>query len=188
MTMDLLATVDDLKLLLQNPNIDTPTATMLLEIATGIIQNETGQLIVQGTSSPILTGENSLWLDLPQWPIQSVTSVVMDGVTITDWVLRKQKLWRWLGWQAPLYQPSEVVVTYTHGYQPGARQLQMARGACLSLAQAGYTNPSGVQSEAIDDYKVTYAQAVGRMKMTDNLRDALVASYGKPAYVTISEC
>lgn len=188
MTMDLLATVADLEKLLQNPGIDPDTATMLLEIATGIIQNTTGQLIVQGTSSPVLTGEDSLWLDLPQWPVQSVASVVMDGVTITDWVLRKQKLWRWLGWQAPNYRPSTITVTYAHGYQPGSRQLQLARGACLSLAQAGYVNPSGVSSEAIDDYRVTYADAIGRMRLGDNLRDALVESYGKPAYVTLTEC
>lgn len=185
---DMLATVADLKLLMQNPNLDNATATMLLEIATGMIQAATGQRIVQATSSPQLTGEDSLWLDLPQWPVQSVASVVMDSVTITDWVLRKQKLWRWLGWQAPNYQPSLVVPTYTHGYQSGAQQLQMARGACLSLAQMGYSNPSGVKSEAIDDYKVTYGEAMERMHLGQSLNDALISTYGKPAYVTLTEC
>lgn len=182
---DMLATTGDLASLLQSSEVDASTATMLIECATGVIQAAVGQRIVEATSTDVkLTGADSPWLDLPQWPVQSVASVELDGAVITDWYLRDQKLWRWLGWQAYAYQPSEVVFTYTHGYPSGSQQLQLGRNVCLSLAQAGYGNPTGIKSEAIDDYRVTYAEALERMQLGENVRAALVNAYGKPAYVT----
>lgn len=183
----MLATAGDLASLLQSSTVDASTATMLLETATGIIQGAVGQRIVDATSTAaLLYGQDDLWLDLPQWPVRSVATVVLDGTTITDWYLRGQRLWRWLGWQSYSYQPSEIKVTCTHGYPAASQQLQLARAACLSLAQAGYGNPSGVASESIDDYRVSYADAVERMRLGENMRAALIAAYGKPAYITQS--
>jgi hypothetical protein len=81
--------------------------------------------------------------------------------------------------------PDLVTVTYTYGYLAGEPGLQLARDMTLALAGAGYGNPGGsVSSEAIDDYKVTYAEADGRMQVTDGMRDRLRSTYGTPAYVT----
>jgi hypothetical protein len=108
-------------------------------------------------------------------------------VAITDWYLRSQKLWRALGWSTNATAPSQVTVTYSHGLLAGAQDLGLARDFTLALAAAGYGNPGGVaSSEQIDDYRVTYADADSRMRVTDSMRDQLRAAYGRPAYVTSS--
>jgi hypothetical protein len=184
---DMLATPEDLASLLQSDTVDASTATMLLELATGVIQAAVGQRIVDATTTGmVLMGVDDQWLDLPQRPVRSVSNVTLDGVTITDWRLRGQRLWRLPGWQAYVFEPSEITLDSEHGYLAGSQDLQLARNACLSLAQAGYGNPTGVKAESIDDYRVTYAEAMERMVLGENLRAALVNAYGLSAYITQS--
>jgi hypothetical protein len=186
---DQLATPADLAALLQMSTVDN--AALLLELATAKVQAACGgQRLVDLTDTaviPILPGcPYEELLDLPQWPVRSVATVQLDGVTITDWRLAGQQLWRLLGWQTLSWEPSQVTVLYTHGYPAGAQGLQLARDAVLSLAAAGFGNPTGAASEAIDDYRVSYAEADARMQLTEHTRAALAAAYGRPAYVTDS--
>lgn len=185
---DQLATPEELASLLQS-DLDASTANLLLDLATGIVQGAVGgQRLVEVTDTALLdvTDPWDPWLDLPQRPVRSVATVELDGVAVTDWRLRNQRLWRLIGWVSALCEPSQVAVTYTHGYPAGSPYLQTARAMTLSLAQAGYGNPSAVESEAIDDYRVSYAEALARMELTEHMRAALVAAYGRPATVTTS--
>lgn len=170
--------------------LTTATADLLLDLSTGVIQAATGQTILEATDTALidLSGvcEWDPWLDLPQLPVREVTAVTIDGVAVTDWVLRGQRLYRAAGWQTSSVQPSQVAVTSTHGYPPGSIHLRLARAMCLSLSQAGYGNPGAVRSESIDDYRVSYADAVARMELTEPMRAALVAAYGTGAHVTQS--
>ena len=86
--------------------------------------------------------------------------------------------WRRCGWAAVCGEPSEVVVVCTHGYAPYAQELQLARKATLGLAAAASAAPAGEKSESIDDYRVTYADAV-EGALTENLRKALRRQYGR---------
>lgn len=211
---DTLASLQDLADALQIPigSLSTGTATLLLETATGVVQQAAGgQRIIQvaGDVCTNLSISDS-WADLPQIPVTTVTSVVLDGVTLTlntDYKVFGNRLWRRQGWQNNLgYQwgldwgwnwrpwwatngnqftgpePSSLVVTYTHGYASGAQELQLARSAVISLARTAYSNPSGVQSESIDDYSVNYQSAravTSQMEVTPQVRAALRRQYGR---------
>lgn len=183
-----LATPAELNAVLQT-TVDTTTANLLLELATGIVQAACGQLLIETD----VTGElvditcQTYWLELANKPVTSVATVELDGTAVTDWTLRKQKLFRPGGWLLSLSPPSQAEVSYTYGYPTGSQYLQLARSVTLSLAQAGYGNPGQVKGEAIDDYKVTYAEALARMELTEPMRMALVNAYGSPAVVTVSE-
>jgi hypothetical protein len=183
---DQFATATDLNNLLQT-TVPPATATLLLELSTSVIQSAVGQRIVDITDTAVVDiDEYTVWLELPQYPIRSVTSVVLDGTTITDWSLRRQRLWRAVGWMRVISPPSKATVTYVHGHVAGSQYLQLARNMCLSLAVVGFGNPGAVSSEKIDDYQVSYADAATRMLLTEPMREALVNAYGRSAYVTTS--
>jgi hypothetical protein len=203
---DQLATASDLAALLQQ-DVDTSTATLLIEMATAVVQQACGgQRIIQVAGDIItLGGYSDSWLDLPQIPVTAVASVVLDGVTLTvntDYKLVGNRLWRRYGWQGnlgwpwdwpgtwqsssippgyPVQEPSTVVVTYTHGYATGSQDLQLARSAVLTLAKGGYSTPGGASSESIDDYSVTYDAMAGRMEAATFLKAALSKKYGRRA-------
>lgn len=203
---DQLATPTDLAALLQQ-DVDTSTATLLLEMATAVVQQACGgQRIVQVVGDVLTLGcYSDSWLDLPQIPVTAVASVVLDGATLTvntDYKLVGNRIWRRYGWQGnlglpwdwqyswphatippgyPVQEPSSVVVTYTHGYAAGSQDLQLARSAVLTLAKGGYTSPSGASSESIDDYSVTFDAMVSRMEAAPFLKAALNKKYGRRA-------
>lgn len=187
---DQLATSSDLASALQvDPaSLNAATATLLLELATSIVQRAAGgQRIIQATDTALIDViDLDQWIDLPQRPVTAVTTVVLDGTTITDWRLVNQRLWRQVGWLTRWDQPSQAAITHTHGYPAGSQYLQLARAATLSLAVAGYGNPAAVVSEAIDDYRVSYDEAAARMELSPFTAEAIRAQYGWPAYVTTS--
>lgn len=189
---DMLATVEDLASLLQVSDLDRSTATLLIETATARVQAAAGgQRIIDLTDTALIDVDDptqwSQWLDLPQYPIRSVSLVVLDGVTITDWLFRKQKLWRLNGWLTNFMQPSQAVVTYAHGHPANSQYLQLGRQMTLSLCASAVANPSQLTSEAIDDYKVQFAEAASRMELSEFSRAAIRDAYGINSYVTVSE-
>ena len=192
---DQLATPQDLATLLQLDYASLSagqqaTMAMLVEMATGLIQDVAGQRILQVTDTAVIDVMDwSVWLDLPQKPISSVATILLDGTAITDWAIRGQRLFRRVGWQTTWLLPAQAKVTYTHGYAPGSQYLQVGRLACLSLGQVGYGRPNpAITSEAIDDYRVTFAEAMARMvdSMTEFMQERIRNAYGTSAYVTES--
>lgn len=171
-------------------DLDASTANLLINLATAKVQEAAGQRLIDTTSTVVLSvdlGNFDPWLDLPQWPVRSVATVKVEGVTITDWLLRGQRIWRLLGWWTGAAAPTQVTVTYSSGYVTGAQGLELARDFTLALAAAGYLNPGGTAtSEQIDDYRVTYAQASDRMTVSPGMRDQLQAAYGAGAWVVTS--
>lgn len=185
---DQLVTPSELASFLQQ-DVDTATATLLIEMSTGKIQAACGQRLIEATSTLVLDVDRCQWgpwLDLPQRPIRSIGSVTIDGTVYTDWLLRSQRLYRLGGWNLNASAPAQVVVaSVLHGYPTGVQGLQLARDMCLALAAAGYGNPGGsATSEQIDDYRVSYAEAESRMQVTPGMRDMLRDAYGISAHVT----
>src|SRR5690606_34368393 len=133
------------------------TATQLLEIATAVVQGETGQdlVAVEGDEAELL-GTTESWLDLPQRPVTGITSVTVEGAAVTDFKPYGARLWRGCGWSRYIYEPSTVVVVYDHGYAADDRKLALAKATVLMLAASAAGGPAGVTSESIDDYQVTY--------------------------------
>lgn len=206
---DQLATPADLASLVQG-DVDTSTATLLIEMATAVVQQAAGgQRIVQVVGDVLTMGcYSDSWLDLPQIPVTAVASVVLDGTLLTagaDYKVVGNKIFRRTGWQSntgypwdwqyggnwppgalippgyPVQEPSSVVVTYTHGYAAGSQDLQLGRGAALSLAKGGYSNPSGASSESIDDYSISFDAMSAQMDAAPHLQAALAKKYGRRA-------
>lgn len=188
---DMLASPSDLASLLQQ-DVDTATATLLIEAATGIVQTIAGQRIVEVVGDVVVLDleacDNSLWLDLPQRPVTAVTTVLVGATPVagTDYTvqLSRGRLWRRTGWRLATtgswLAPSTVTVTYTHGYPAGDQRLQAARQAVLSLAASAYVNPSGATREQIDDYQVAYEAMSARMDAAPALQALIRRRYGRP--------
>lgn len=102
---DQLADPADLASLLGRDDIDAYKATLLVEMSTAIVQEAAGgQRIVQVVDDEIeLQGTTEAYLNLPQIPVTAVTSVILDGVTLTagtDYTKVGNRLWRRTGWQS----------------------------------------------------------------------------------------
>jgi hypothetical protein len=119
-----------------------------------------------------------------------VSSVTLDGVALTagapgsggsTYRLVGDRLWRGCGWQTYCGEPSTVGFTYTHGYATGRQELQLGRGAVLSLGRGLFENPSGVVREQIDDYAVAYAEAQAALDASPALKASLRKLYGPKA-------
>lgn len=188
---DQLCTSSDLAAYLQQ-DLDASTATLLIECATAVVQAAAGgQRIVQVVDDVAsLTGTTDSWLDLPQIPVTAVSTVTLDGSTVAagapgsgaaNYRLRGNRLWRGCGWQTYCGEPSDVLVTNTHGYATGAQELQLARQAVLSLSGGSYSNPSGASREQIDDYAIQYDAMAARMESSPRLAAALRKQYGRRA-------
>jgi hypothetical protein len=167
--------------------IQQANLSLIVEVATAKVQSAAGQRLIDVTDTITLDVdlcEYGPWLALPQLPVRSVASVLIDGVAATDWYLRRQQLWRLNGWNVNASAPTQVTVTSTHGHLDGAQALEFGRGIVFGLAAGASSNPTGAASEQIDDYRITYADAESRMHVTDGTRDLLRAEYGVNTYVT----
>lgn len=191
MAGDQLATPSDLASLLQH-DVDTASATLAVEVCTAVVQGAAdGQRIVQVVSDvDQVIGTTGQWLRLPQWPVTAISAVTLDGVTLTAGVpgsgaltyrLVGNRLYRGCGWQTYCGEPSTVGFTYTHGYATGRQELQLGRGSVLSLGRGLFENPSGVSSEKIDDYAVTFAAAAAALEASPVLKAAIRKQYGAKA-------
>lgn len=181
---DILGSITDLRTLLGVDATELPDgeATLLLELATGEVQAAAGQELVQRTGDTVtLVGTTDGWLDLPQRPVQSVTTVKIDGSAITDYSRFGARLWREAGWSAGPYTPTPVEVTYDHGYADTDPQLQLARSVALAAAVYMYTDPTGKATGfSIDDYREQYAGTSGSDSgvVTAGVRKSLRRQYG----------
>lgn len=183
---DQLATPQDLASLLDLDFEALPEAkknrlTLLVECATAVVQAVVGQRIVAGTSTAVLPAPAGAYLDLPEWPVRSITSVSIDGAADSSWRLDGGRVWRRLTWRLQWAYPGSVAVTYEHGYPANSQGLQLARQAVLSLAAPVYGNPTGLVREQIDDYAAAYEAMATRMEASRFLKEALVAQYGRTA-------
>lgn len=187
---DQLAAPADLGLLLERLDIDMPKATRLVEIATAIVQEAAGrppQRILRVIDDEVsLMGSGDSWLDLPQRPVVSVSSVQIDGEAVTagrgsgQYRLIGNRLYRSDGWATEPPEPSEVTVVYTHGYAPDDQGLQLAAGAVVSIIVGAYDNPEGLKAQSVDDWSATYNALAGQLETSKYLKAALRRQYGRP--------
>ncbi|MET9396285.1 hypothetical protein [Kitasatospora sp. NPDC002965] len=158
------ATAEELRLLVR-PN-GTPftadeeaQADLLLDLAAGAIEAETGQALELGTDTVLLDADGGRTLILPRWPVTAVTAVTLteDGTTLTHGPTGYT-------WSAAglLYRaatcwprgPRAVDITYTAGHAPIPRGV---RGIALRLAKAAMLTPGVLSQETLGDHSVIYA-------------------------------
>lgn len=191
-----LATVADLEA--RGVTVDVsesgPVSTFL-DVASAIVRDAAGASISQHTSTVTLDGSRASRIRLPGVPIRSVTTVEIEGSPVTDWKLSRDSLWRAGGWQTG-YGPSEVTVTYTHGFPTVPADIvdlvcRLAARSLVALRSgsdaAGMADRVAV-SERIGDYSATYSYVdqFSDVELPAYKRDQLAARFGGVADVVRS--
>jgi hypothetical protein len=161
-----LATVADLATMLGRTFTATQEAQAqsLLDQASSIVRAYVRLDISQATTTDTFTmrradplrHRSSGVVTLPQRPVDTVTTVKVDGVATTDWWLEGNELlvraWSWA--QPPAaHQPPQVQVTYTHGWDPVPGDIA---AIVLQAANRVIVNPSGIRSETVGGISTTY--------------------------------
>lgn len=141
-------------------------AALLLDLAGGLVEgwcNKVSFAVITDDEVD-LTGTWSSVIELPGQPVDSVAAVEIDGVAVTDYTLVRGSLHRGEtdGWNP--YNKSRmghwggpdalVHIVYTHGFTEVPWD---AKAVTLEVAARAHVNPSGVRSESIDGYSVTFA-------------------------------
>jgi hypothetical protein len=186
---DMLVTLEELASYLQE-DVDTATATLAIEIATGLVQAATCQRLIYVADDPFVLYvdeyDTSPWLELPELPVTAFSSIQVGATAVSDVTadLSRGRLYRRTGWRSvavyPWNQPSTVSGVYSHGYQVGDRKLQLARSVTLVIAAAAYGNPIAATREQIDDYAIQYTEtATARLDAMPSTVAALRRVYGR---------
>ncbi len=153
------ATAAELAALMQAP-IDSAAADLALASASAMIRGWTRQSITRVVDDVVkLRVIDCSELVLPQRPVESVSEVKVNAVTLVDWVLSGDRLLRAGGWRhlpgtTTYPDPGLVQVTYTHGWDEIPDEV---RAVCLDLAASTVSNPGMLRQESIDDYSRTLA-------------------------------
>lgn len=194
-------------------SFDTATTAQvqaLLDDATEALVSDVlgGNRVSQGTATAtfnVPTGGRTIVL--PQQPVRAVTSVLVDGVAVTGWVVRGGRLIL----PCPVYARElydvvrpvlvdsvEVTVSWSYGLATVPAEL---KSWCMVLAAqalavldgpAGSLTPGAVQAVSIDDFRVQYAQGSGDggasaapgLVVPQPVRERLGARWGAGAFVT----
>lgn len=155
-----LATVDDLTARGIDTS-DTDAVSAFLAAASAAVRNAAGSTITRQESAVTLWTEPSRRIELPARPVHGVSVVELDGEPVTDWVLRGSSLWRECRWQCPGAVPSELAVTFDHGFDEVPADVvdlvcSMVGSALAAADGGGYASTTGKTYESIDDYRVGF--------------------------------
>jgi len=147
------ATESELASYLQQ-DLDTASATLALTLASGEFSAAAETWWTPTSTTYKATAYGNCEVDLPYKPVSAVSAVRINGNVITGWVLRGDTLYRAAGFGYRYgWPPDALEVDLTHGYATAPDDVKLAT---LEIASGLYDNPSGVVSEAIDDYTVRY--------------------------------
>ena len=175
---------------------DTVLVAAMLAVASSVVRGAAQSPILETDSTVILWAvDGDQWLGLPGKPVTSVSSVQLDGVTLTagsDYKLVHGDLWRASGWGDGC-EPVEVEVDLTHGYAEVPTYITQLvcdlAIAGMSSASAGAHDPR-VIAEKIDDYAVTFASGAETvataMELPRLTRDGLRKRFGGGAALVLS--
>jgi hypothetical protein len=149
--------------------IDEDQAELIIANAGGILQRFCDKVQLEQVVDDEITlrGSYSYELRLPRGPVSEVSEVAVNGVTVDDWRLVKDRLIRTGIDTGPFTRPTtphwggpdvEISVIYTHGLETAPADV---RAVCFDLCARARENPTGVRSRqsSIDGYEraVVYA-------------------------------
>ncbi|WP_432063351.1 hypothetical protein [Streptomyces sp. S1] len=180
------ASPEQLRLLLRQEAFtadETAAAELLIDLAQGAIDDETGQALESSTDTVTLDGptrDDGLYqsstrsqrLILPRWPVTAVASVTVHGEDGQDVALvhGPHRDYTWsadgiltrVGGEWPAHDRA-VTAVVTAGFLPlpaGVRRI------CLRLASVGWSNPEFLSAETLGDHSRSFsAEALG-MELT----------------------
>lgn len=142
---------------------DSDKVEALLADAESLVREVTGLTISLVEDDEVtLAGDESGQVVLPEYPVVSVASVLVDGATLaTD-------TYRWWEWGAIdrisggrfTYGPRTITVTYTHGWDPVPSWIIALVCGMVQRALPAHVT-EGVRSETYDEHTVTFASPEG---------------------------
>lgn len=148
----------------------------LLDLATGLIQGETGQTISRVTDDELtIRSVYGNRIVLPERPVVAVNGVQLGSSAVTDWYLDGSDIVRGRiyaangpdnvsGWWGPTYL---VTITYTHGFDPIPDSI---KAICLEMVVRAWVNPGVVLAETHGSEQVTYQRSNGLLLTEDERR------------------
>lgn len=163
-----------------------PVCAVLIAAVQGHIEREVGRAVEAAARVETLDWPPGSYLWLKWTPVNSITSVVVDGTTltaVTDYIfdsvtgrLARVSSGYLTGWS--VYKPASVVVTYNGGYATVPLDL---RDLCANVAARAFqtgaayaalpAGSDGISQEGIGDYSVTYFdRAAGGLATMDVTR------------------
>jgi len=161
-----LATVNDYQAR-YDTTVDPARLQTLLDDASSFIRREAGLHISRVEHDTVTLDDTAILggylLVLPELPVVSVTSIVLDGVTVDPDTYRVR---RWghverAGWWGC---PREVDVTYTHGWDPVPEWIVAL--VCSTVQRATRpTSVQGVQGVTTGSQYVQYATSVAGVNL-----------------------
>lgn len=160
---NLLASVEELRLFLDDPTIDEDRATFLLTTASGEVRAATG-LLFDWTEGDVVTldGPGTTVLLLPEVPVAAVISVVEHPGRSSELELLEDDSFDWSA--DGLLQRIDgarfsrryrsYAVTYDHGFETIPDEV---KAVVLRAAARPLNNPDNVRSETLGRYSYTLA-------------------------------
>jgi hypothetical protein len=176
---------------------ESSTVDTFLSEASSAVREAAGCAISQATSTVTLEGHRDYALRLPAPPVQSVSSVLLDGAAVTDYRLAGDTLYRACGWRRECLGPSLVTVEYRHGWPVVPDDVVgmvcvLVAGALRASRESDDGTSLAPDQEyggfSIDDYSET-APNTGqpapftRFEIPDAVRARLRARFGGGVYV-----
>lgn len=150
-----------------------------LAAASAAVLDAAGGPVGQTSGTVALVGSSRQWLDIPTPAV--VTAVTVDGVAVDDWTAFPHALFRAQGWG----DPSVVAVTGTFGYGVVPADVVQLVVDLTVMASASEALDPRVESEQIDDYRITYTPgAITAVEIPEGTRRMLRAQFGGSAAVT----
>jgi hypothetical protein len=170
---------------------NTDQTDALLAAASAAVRGAAGSAITRDTSTVTFWTEASRRVELPAKPVNSVASVTLDGVTVTDYVVRGSSLWRSHPWHQYGQVPGQLVVEFEHGYDEVPADIVDLVCSLVAAGQAaaadGYDPKRGVAYERGDDYGYGMAtgsdEVVSPMELPAKTRAWLRRRFGSGASV-----
>lgn len=170
---------------------DTGLVEFLLESVSDAVRDAAGTPI---TAREVTIEREGTWdqdLLLPGSPIRKVTSVVVDGNRIDDWVLRSNRLYRPQGWGN---QQTNIAVTYEFGLSSVPKDIvklvATLVAAGINEAKNGVGADRNLAYLSIDDYREGYRQGdneiVDLTELPERTKRALAARFSGQAFVSRS--
>jgi hypothetical protein len=152
--------------------------TSLLEDASTYLREDVlGLQVFPQSQSTFVAYPDAGRVDMPQSPVISIDSVVVGGITITDYTRRDNTIW--------LTGDDPATITFTYGYLVAPESLKrwcyvLTSQVLLTIeAQLGLT-AGGLSSVAIDDFKAAFADAgdMSGITLSDRNIKMLRAQFG----------
>lgn len=132
-----------------------PNAEMMLTAASAVVRSYCGWHIAPERADDVvvLDGKGALVVALPSLHVASVSQVINDGQTVTDYDWSAAgMLYRRAGWSLRF---GGIRVTYTHGHKTTPPDVMAVVAAMAARAIA---SPAGVVREQTGPFSVTYTQ------------------------------